>query len=63
MRKIEHNEADLMTLDSGLGYFAGRQHNMMPIMAEKYGSGKRLFEMKKYKYISVCQLPVFPISP
>lgn len=39
MRRIENNEADLMTLDSGLGYFAGRQHNLMPIMAEKYGAG------------------------
>ncbi|CAG5129094.1 unnamed protein product, partial [Candidula unifasciata] len=37
MDMIEKDEADLITLDSGLGYFAGRQHNMMPIMAEDYG--------------------------
>uniref|UniRef100_A0A0B7BCZ5 Transferrin-like domain-containing protein n=1 Tax=Arion vulgaris TaxID=1028688 RepID=A0A0B7BCZ5_9EUPU len=37
MSMIERDEADLINLDSGLGYFAGRQHNMMPIMAEDYG--------------------------
>ena len=36
MHMIESDEADLINLDSGLGYFAGRQHNMMPIMAEDY---------------------------
>ncbi|XP_025096209.1 melanotransferrin-like [Pomacea canaliculata] len=36
MEAIELDDADLMTLDSGQGYFAGRQHNMMPIMAENY---------------------------
>ncbi|XP_055863595.1 melanotransferrin-like isoform X1 [Biomphalaria glabrata] len=36
MELIESDQADLVNLDSGLGYFAGRQHNMMPIMAEKY---------------------------
>lgn len=41
--KIEKDEADLITLDSGLGYFAGRQHNMMPIMAEDYGYRKNNF--------------------
>nr|KAI8756219.1 melanotransferrin-like isoform X1 [Biomphalaria glabrata] len=36
MELIESDQADLVNLDSGLGYYAGRQHNMMPIMAEKY---------------------------
>lgn len=36
MELIENDGADLMTLDSGQGYFAGRQHNMMPIMVENY---------------------------
>ncbi|KAL8576233.1 hypothetical protein ACOMHN_006156 [Nucella lapillus] len=36
MEAIEADLADLMTLDSGQGYFAGRQHNMMPIMVENY---------------------------
>ena len=40
MEAIELNDADLMTLDSGQGYFAGRQHNMMPIMVENYESSK-----------------------
>lgn len=41
MEAIELDDADLMTLDSGQGYFAGRQHNMMPIMAENYENGKQ----------------------
>ncbi|XP_055863479.1 melanotransferrin-like [Biomphalaria glabrata] len=36
MELIETDQADLINFDSGLGYYAGRQHNMMPIMAEKY---------------------------
>ena len=36
MNMIEKDEADLIALDSGQGYFAGRQYNMMPIMAEDY---------------------------
>ena len=36
MNMIEKDEADLIVLDSGQGYFAGRQYNMMPIMAEDY---------------------------
>uniref|UniRef100_A0A2C9KWP0 Transferrin-like domain-containing protein n=1 Tax=Biomphalaria glabrata TaxID=6526 RepID=A0A2C9KWP0_BIOGL len=38
---IESDQADLINLDSGLGYFAGRQHNMMPIMAEKYDTASQ----------------------
>jgi melanoma-associated antigen p97 len=37
MAMIERDEADLINLDSGLAYFSGRVHNMMPIMAEDYG--------------------------
>ena len=40
MEAIENDEADLMTLDSGQGYFAGRQHNMMPVMVENYAKSK-----------------------
>lgn len=40
MEAIEADVADLMTLDSGQGYFAGRQHNMMPIMVENYDTSK-----------------------
>ncbi|XP_046549141.1 LOW QUALITY PROTEIN: melanotransferrin-like [Haliotis rubra] len=36
MKKIENDQADLMTLDSGQGYYSGRYHNMMPILAENY---------------------------
>ncbi|RUS73301.1 hypothetical protein EGW08_018930 [Elysia chlorotica] len=36
MEGIELDNIDLITLDSGQAYFAGRQHNMMPIMAESY---------------------------
>ncbi|KAK7109961.1 melanotransferrin-like [Littorina saxatilis] len=39
MEAIELDQADLMTLDSGQGYFAGRQHNMRPVMVENYGAG------------------------
>ncbi|KAH9500929.1 hypothetical protein Btru_069228 [Bulinus truncatus] len=36
MEMIDDDQADLVNLDSGLAYFAGRKHNLMPIMAEKY---------------------------
>ncbi|KAJ8317042.1 hypothetical protein KUTeg_004946 [Tegillarca granosa] len=39
MEKIQTDEADIMALDTGQGYFAGRYHNMMPILAEKYVLG------------------------
>lgn len=39
MDKIQRDQADLMALDTGQGYFAGRYHNMMPILAEKYVMG------------------------
>ncbi|CAH1784042.1 unnamed protein product [Owenia fusiformis] len=38
MMKINNNEADLLTLDAGMGYIAGEYYTMMPIMAEKYES-------------------------
>ena len=37
MAALEADDADLVTLDSGLAYFAGRQHNLLPLMAEDYG--------------------------
>ena len=40
MEAIELDQADLMTLDSGQGYFAGRQHNMRPVMVENYAVRK-----------------------
>ena len=36
MKHIQDDRADIMALDTGQGYFAGRYYNMMPIMAEKY---------------------------
>ncbi|GFR78055.1 melanotransferrin-like [Elysia marginata] len=36
MEGIEQDNVDLIALDSGQAYFAGRQYNMMPIMAESY---------------------------
>ncbi|CAH1789988.1 unnamed protein product [Owenia fusiformis] len=36
MRRIEANEADLMTLGDTQVYSAGRYFNMVPVMAEKY---------------------------
>ncbi|KAK3593059.1 hypothetical protein CHS0354_007848 [Potamilus streckersoni] len=36
MQMIENDKADLITLEAGQGYFAGRYHSMMPIMAEIY---------------------------
>jgi len=51
MNMIEKDEADLIVLDSGQGYFAGRQYNMMPIMAEDY---KKLNVDKKPSYYSVA---------
>lgn len=40
MEKVEANQADLITLDSGQGYFAGRYHNMMPLVAENYNDSR-----------------------
>ena len=40
MEKISDNEADLMTLDPGMGYTAGQYFTMMPLMAEKYDTSK-----------------------
>lgn len=42
MQMIQNNQADLMTLDSGQGYFAGRYHNMMPILAERYDLDEKI---------------------
>lgn len=39
MKMIDEGAADVMALDTGLGYFAGRYHNMQPLVAEKYASG------------------------
>lgn len=36
---IQDGKADVMALDTGQGYFAGRYHNMQPLVAEKYASG------------------------
>ena len=37
---FDRNEVDLLTLEAGQGYFAGRYHRMRPIMAEKYDNSK-----------------------
>ena len=39
MNKMDKKEVDLMTLEAGQGYFAGRYHSMRPILAEKYDTG------------------------
>lgn len=39
MTKMDNNEVDLLTLEAGQGYFAGRYHTMRPILAEKYDIG------------------------
>lgn len=36
MELFEQDEVDLITLEAGQGYFAGRYHSMRPIVAEKY---------------------------
>ncbi|KAH3788478.1 hypothetical protein DPMN_166622 [Dreissena polymorpha] len=36
MDMFDRNEVDLITLEAGQGYFAGRYHSMRPILAEKY---------------------------
>lgn len=38
MKMIQDGNADMMALDTGQGYFAGRYHNMQPIVAEKYAA-------------------------
>ncbi len=40
MEMISKNEADLMQLDPGMGYTAGEYFTMMPLVAEKYDTGK-----------------------
>ncbi|KAK6177967.1 hypothetical protein SNE40_012821 [Patella caerulea] len=51
MEMIEQDLADLMTLDAGQGYFGGRYHNMMPIVAENYNSD--VVEVPKYYSVAV----------
>ncbi|XP_072027550.1 melanotransferrin-like [Amphiura filiformis] len=41
MRLIQDNGADLITLDGGDVYVAGKDYNMVPIMEEVYEQGKR----------------------
>ena len=40
MELFEQDEVDLITLEAGQGYFAGRYHSMRPIVAEKYDTCK-----------------------
>ena len=39
MNKMDKKAVDLITLEAGQGYFAGRYHSMRPILAEKYDTG------------------------
>ena len=36
MQQIYNNNADLIQLETGLGYTAGEFYNMIPLVAEKY---------------------------
>ena len=40
MQLIADKKADLIQLDPGMGYTGGQYYNLMPIMAEKYTTGK-----------------------
>ena len=40
MELFDQNEVDLIRLEAGQGYFAGRYHSMRPILAEKYDACK-----------------------
>jgi hypothetical protein len=67
MEAIELDEADLMVLDSGQGYFAGRHHNMMPVMAENYESSKDtssliILFLLTYFIINLCDFYVLLFS-
>lgn len=42
MDLFDNNEVDLITLEAGQGYFAGRYHSMRPILAEDYVGGSLL---------------------
>ena len=40
MQMIADNEADLVQLEPGLGYTAGEYFNMLPLVAERYATGR-----------------------
>lgn len=40
MKKVKAGEADLITLDGGEIYIAGKMYEMVPVVAEDYGGGK-----------------------
>lgn len=40
MQLIADKKADLMQVDPGMGYTGGQYYNLMPVMAEKYTTGK-----------------------
>jgi len=40
MEMFDRDEVDLISLEAGNGYFAGRFHSMRPILAEKYDTGR-----------------------
>ncbi|XP_014782585.1 melanotransferrin [Octopus bimaculoides] len=42
MENIQTNKADIITLDPGHGFYAGKYHYMHPIMAEKYSNSDPL---------------------
>jgi hypothetical protein len=54
MELFEQDEVDLITLEAGQGYFAGRYHSMRPIVAEKYDTSK--WQIQKYicQYLMTC---------
>ena len=54
MDLISKDKADLITLDAGQAYFAGRQYNMMPIMAEEYNSAVMGESLNRFDYIYNC---------
>ncbi|XP_059175482.1 melanotransferrin-like isoform X2 [Physella acuta] len=56
MEMIESDQADLINLDSGLGYFAGRQHNMMPIMAESYATAPVASQRPTYYAVAMVKV-------
>lgn len=45
MKMIQDGNADMMALDTGQGYFAGRYHNMQPIVAEKYAATAGIYQV------------------
>lgn len=54
MKAIDSDEANVVTLDAGAVYVAGRYYSLAPIMSERYTSGELLILFSQCLKIFMC---------